>query len=1236
MAGFAKPNSNGASYKEATAALNAICQGSLPNATPGLVQALLDNDADVVRQRRKSTNLMKQLLKRDQEDVRSRLVEDATRNCSADILRLVVQRADDSAINQALPIALDKQDVEKVQYLLARGADASPLCHGFRRAVESGPDDLVNILLRETKGACQECRDLGLVDAGRLGHATKARMLLKSGAALSFQQGAALRHAIQAGHNDAAIAIASSDGARAETELLDIAVGEAYARTQHDVVQRCLQAGARGSNTDRALVYAVQNGQRELARLLVQHRASVNQYSGAAVICAVETGDLLLLRIVLGGKPSSSTLSAAVLQTAEIDSVEVAYHMIEHLLDAGVRGDCLSQVLVRCLGRGGAIQDDENTWLPLVQILLEKGRADVNFDNGKALVQAVVKGWVSTLDVLVRSRASVSTLKTALTATMGMPDPGTKKHVVGLLLRASSNDPAARRQLKSDAVEYAAKALDYHILQFLAEPTLSENELLIGFVSATSTGVHWTTPVGLEVIQFLLGMDTAGPHVDQAFFQATATLSLDAIDLLADYVSPAAFNTALVSITKNSKFSNWCEIEHASLVNSFLERGACADAANNALLHAVDAASSGGGSVLVIETLLHSRSVHVNVNFRSGEALRIAIRAGNAIILAMLMESGADLDAATCAFHEAITAPLDEDTVLNILEVLNSKGGPSCRPDYHATTAGRVLPIVRCVFAHPTSAKLVKQLAKLGCNMEAELGATVHGTSEPAEMLFSAMLSLWSNKVVSIEVVEALIKAKGKHRQTRTHDISHKTAAAIVTNPILANVNCVAKSSLTTPLILAARHCRADIVQLLIKAGAKTDHRDCYGRSALFHASRAGDLDAVKLLLKSKHKTNDGSLHEAARNLHSSVAAALIKNGYSVNFHSSMSEHEGRTPLLELAYRCDCRRKSVEAEDTILAIEKGKVDKVDIFDQWQGQNALFLALENTHPVPVTKALLDTIFSSSKIINNERNVMVVRDAETGWPTYSKSPTFHLKLTADKGNSEVNQELQQLLETKNAMDRFFAPFGSPQPRDAVNIPEDIDKEDKRLRDEQEKKRNQEEKRRIQEFDHQEKLRRQREEGDNSAGIERRKAEGKVEGSQIIHYDQLVRQGEQADQKLRIACQSHSSQMWQKDMMHRGQLQRQDESMAQKYQVTERTNQQKLRFGEQTNQQKLQFGAQTNQQKLQFGAQTNQQKLQLGEETNQQKLRFGEQSNQQKLAMKQSMNKLSKPTTQQRKTG
>ncbi|KAK8087430.1 hypothetical protein PG994_002404 [Apiospora phragmitis] len=86
VAGFAQPNSNGLSYKEATDALNHVCQGGVPNATPGLVKALLDNGADVLHKRRKSSSFLKKLRDRDQEDIRSRLVEDAARNCPAGIL----------------------------------------------------------------------------------------------------------------------------------------------------------------------------------------------------------------------------------------------------------------------------------------------------------------------------------------------------------------------------------------------------------------------------------------------------------------------------------------------------------------------------------------------------------------------------------------------------------------------------------------------------------------------------------------------------------------------------------------------------------------------------------------------------------------------------------------------------------------------------------------------------------------------------------------------------------------------------------------------------------------------------------------------------------------------------------------------------------------------------------------------------------------------------------------------
>lgn len=1214
MAGFAKPNSDGTlSYKEATAALHHICQGGIPNATPGLVKVLLDSDADVLHQRRRSTNLVKRLLNRNQEDIRSRLVEDATRNCSTDILLLIAQGADESALNQALPVALDQQNVEKVSILLARGADASQLCHGFRRAVESGPDDLVKILLRQVRGACQACRDLGLVDAARLGYVNKARMLLACGATLSFQKGAALVLAIQAGHEDTAIAITSSEGTRTHTELLDLAVGEAYAKAQYDVVRSCLQAGARGPITDKTLVQAIRNRHGESALLLVQHQASVNRDSGAAVICAVESCDLSLLRIVLGGEPSFSTLSAAVLQTAKITNVEVAYHMIELLLDAGVHGYCLSQVLVQCLDRGGDSRNHETTCLPLIRLLLEKGGANVNFEDGKALVLAVKKAWVETLDLLVHCQPSVPSLKAALATTMGRPDPDVKNHAIGLLLKATSNDPAANRYLNSIAVESAATALDYRILQFLAETTLSEADVLIGFRSATSTA-HWTTPTGLQVIQYLLGMGASGSHVDKAFCQAVTTLSLDAIDMLADYVSPTAFSSALESITKNSKNSKWCEIQCASLVNSFIENGANRDAVNNALINAVDAAVSGVGTVLVIETLLEASSI--DVNFQSGAALRIAIQAGNADILSMLLKSGANLDTVTRSFHQAITFPLNEDTVLRLLDVLSSKGGPSCCPDYHAVTPGHVPPIVCCVATHPTSAKLVKRLAQLGCNMGAEFQATPYDIEEPATILVRAMMPFPGDKVASTGVVEALIDAQGKHGMTT------RNVAATATNPSLVNVNCVTKHSKTTPLILAARQRRADMVKLLIKAGAKTDHRDCYNHSALYYASSAGDLDAVNLLLKSKHKLNDGSLHQAAKNIHSDVVAALIKKKHDVNFPSSLPEHQGRTPLQELAYRCDCQGKVIEVEATIHAIQEGQVN---VFDQWQGQNALFLALENTQPIPVTQALLDTIFWRE--INDERNVITIPDPETGLPRYM-SPTYFLSESANKGNWEMNVQLHQLLRTKNATDRYYAPLGHLQPEGAVGLPDDIAKEDKRLQDEREKRYNRE-------LDHEQKLRRQWEEGQNSTLIEEMKVVKKIEGSHMVHGNELQRQGELAAQKLHLSNQVHNNQMWQSSQTASQQqeaLRQKNQLLQQDRQNTANQQQEALRQKNLLTQQGKKKIAEINHQDMRKTAFISERHLRAEQAM---KLRFEKQSNQEKLFMMQAKNKPSKTAARQSQT-
>ncbi len=87
----------------------------------------------------------------------------------------------------------------------------------------------------------------------------------------------------------------------------------------------------------------------------------------------------------------------------------------------------------------------------------------------------------------------------------------------------------------------------------------------------------------------------------------------------------------------------------------------------------------------------------------------------------------------------------------------------------------------------------------------------------------------------------------------------------------------------------------------LLEAKADSRSHDRFDKAALFYASQVGDSDAVKALLKTEFRLNDGSLHEAARNLHRDCVAALIKAKYDPNFRSSREEYGGRNALQEMA-----------------------------------------------------------------------------------------------------------------------------------------------------------------------------------------------------------------------------------------------------------------------------------------------------------------------------------------------
>ncbi|XP_072761084.1 uncharacterized protein [Anoplolepis gracilipes] len=107
-----------------------------------------------------------------------------------------------------------------------------------------------------------------------------------------------------------------------------------------------------------------------------------------------------------------------------------------------------------------------------------------------------------------------------------------------------------------------------------------------------------------------------------------------------------------------------------------------------------------------------------------------------------------------------------------------------------------------------------------------------------------------------------------------------------------------------TPLNLAARHGYADVVRVLLAAGARADHADCDGWTALRAAAWGGHTQVVEELLKHGAMVDCAdwdqrtALRAAAWGGHEDIVKALLKHGADVN----RTDDEGRTALIAAAY----------------------------------------------------------------------------------------------------------------------------------------------------------------------------------------------------------------------------------------------------------------------------------------------------------------------------------------------
>ncbi|KAK6522466.1 hypothetical protein TWF281_003027 [Arthrobotrys megalospora] len=1222
-------------WKEANPVLATIIADKKNPASPGLVQALLEDGANVSIAVQKSKSFFKKVIRSDQKEQRSDLLAQATRNCGAEVVWLLTQSADETARSEALPFAIRQNDPTKAQILIVAGTDARPLCTEFITAVENQWEQMVQVLLASaTKGACQTCRNRGLVKATQKGSMAISQMLLDKGGDADFESGAAIQKALEDGREDLVIAITSC-AKRPSPKSLDIAVETAYvklekdAEKQHRMIETCLKTGAKGSKTDETLVQVCKKGQTQLIDILLAHGASVDHNSGASLQFAITSKQPELLTTLLQGKPSNSTMAAVIPYTMTLEDLKETHTLIDILLSAGLRGDSVAETLIKAIETGIPGGSDSGH-LEMVQLLLEKGEANVNLQGGRSILLAVSQGRVNVLALLLQHTPSVDSLNAAFPHAIDITDSSQRLKIATMLLEAGAKGKVIDEALvasaktgkdgasltsailnqssvdfdggkpltnavnsrcleqmkalmvgipsastitaawtEADAIEdddFQLKAFEVLLtssvdislqdnslvaaakrgqrglpicsllLQNQASPErldaaalvaaakglhLDTLSLLAKFVTlpaafhttfdAFSDGEQWLQPRGLEIVHFILEHGASGPEVDATFCKAARLYEADALELLATSINPEVVNVALVLVTQST--DDWLSTDNRNLwlIHSLLEWGAQGESVNVAFLKAVDAYSQGHASEELIDTFLTVGS-KADVNFQSGAALQIAIRYGNPLLLKKLAAHGATQEIITLAFAETIIAVLEEeDVVLSLIDVLSKN--KEVKPDYKTPPDGYQPALFACLAAHPKSAKLVERLIKLGCDTEAQVDTFLYDDeeldSEPATVLAWA---LSQGTFIDSVAINALIDGK-------------------------ANINFVAKISKATPLILAAKNSRGDIVSKLLRGKANTTARDQFDRSALFYASRIGDLEAVTALVKAKAPTNDGSLQEAARNLHSEVVAVLIKGKHSPNFPSSKEQHQGRTALQEMALMCDASNNLAAVETTILALIKGKPK---ILEKVREKNALFLALDNAHPVPITKALLDSLMW--EYINQVDNVYVEVDPELGTKYYF-SPTTYVSRGFSQGPESDNTMLLNLLRDKRCEDRYYAEEGAEQPEGATGMP-------KHIIDAEKKRKDHEEKLRKKEMEHQIKLLHSKQEAELKDEIDRSR-----------HEEKIFREDEAAQQKLDL-----------KDQMHQQQLIQEAEKAAQKQGIMNSTNDLKISMQQKADESKL----------------------------------------------------------------
>ncbi|TVY47022.1 Serine/threonine-protein phosphatase 6 regulatory ankyrin repeat subunit B [Lachnellula occidentalis] len=832
------------------------------------------------------------------------------------------------------------------------------------------------------------------------------------------------------------------------------------------LAEKLWTAGVSGEVNSKSMLHVLRKENETaipILRLIVP-RADVNYKEGQALRLVIKNMFIEGLDILLAAYPiipSTATKSAAFMEAMNLQNQLKRLDIVSKLLKVGISTSIISDSLITAV-----ITAD----FSLAELFLRHG-ASVEHNGGHAVIHAANSGHNSILKSLVSgehcTKPSEFILTSAFVAAMALKEKGDRDcHylVAEILLEAGvQGEPinvALVASVREGDVNLKLSQLLYdngasaewnggeavyiasqnpgctETLSLLLQKQISENVLKDAYVIVAglpnqqrypvierllkagkaidrhviNSLVHaiQQSPPDRRLIKLLLSYNAYDEG--QSIIYAAKSQDVETLELLVDSPKAAPFMSTAFNDTMSNDMQ-WQSIKGIGIMRLMLERGASGDPLAEALCKAAGRAYI-DQQVLATEFLPILLQFGADVNYQQGRVLQWATKLFNVDLIKKLLPY-ASAHSKAMAIPYLFTSETDPIALLKCIQVFMDSMQDGDEHLYNT-------------FEHPT-----QDLAHV-------LFLALEKFARKPQ-IFSALLDMGYNPNQS--KMRELDPAIGMEEYPilcwALAQADNKISSISIENLIDqgANVNFQSKSGFT-PLILAIQGQRPDIVCKLIVKGANVKTPNIDGVSPLAMASSSGNQKIMEYLLRANAEQNDGSLHDAARELRCDSIRLLIDYGHQPDYPSE--RHDGRSALAELCYKAvDYSPKSASLEEAVTClIGRG----ADIWLKCVSQDRcaktmLHYAMDSSNPMPILTILLKLMWTK---VND--NSFLYLDAN-----FTYSLTKYVEKDVFKGPPGHKEDILKLLRNKRIIDRFWGnDIEADQPEDYCGAPTYVEEE------------------------------------------------------------------------------------------------------------------------------------------------------------------------------------------------